>query len=348
MIKVKNLKSENKCKAEPFALNLNTLSRNKRGVIRIIESVLAILIILGVVLLLINKQPSTKGDFAASVYKVESQVLFEVANNNALRTAVLNASYQPVDCFIQSRLGKFSLDFNTSISDPGESNQCNAPLDKELYTDDIIISTNITDRNFNPKKLLMCAWVGKLTDRECPFCGDRIVTSYLGEQCDDGNTIGGDGCSSTCQTEGGGCTPNWQCTAWTPATCPITGIQTRTCTDSNGCGILTGKPAESQGCTYTPLICPSPEGKIIFVSGSPYQSASKIYYKAQKIASVASGTFAIKVFNSAGTVIGDGFTNALSFADGISIIKETLSWPVSGSVITIYYGNNCQDKYIVP
>jgi len=63
---------------------------------------------------------------------------------------------------------------------------------------------------------------------------------------------------------------------------------------------------------------------------------------------VASGTFAIKVFNSAGTVIGDGFTNALSFADGISIIKETLSWPVSGSVITIYYGNNCQDKYIVP
>jgi cysteine-rich repeat protein len=33
-----------------------------------------------------------------------------------------------------------------------------------------------------------------------PACGDGIVDS--GEQCDDGNTNNGDGCSSTCQTEG--------------------------------------------------------------------------------------------------------------------------------------------------
>ena len=32
-----------------------------------------------------------------------------------------------------------------------------------------------------------------------PFCGDRILS--LGEQCDDGNTLSGDGCSSTCQLE---------------------------------------------------------------------------------------------------------------------------------------------------
>lgn len=33
-------------------------------------------------------------------------------------------------------------------------------------------------------------------------CGNNIVES--GEQCDDGNTTGGDGCSATCQNEGGG------------------------------------------------------------------------------------------------------------------------------------------------
>lgn len=34
-------------------------------------------------------------------------------------------------------------------------------------------------------------------------CGDGIVDSSNGEQCDDGNTASGDGCSATCTTEGG-------------------------------------------------------------------------------------------------------------------------------------------------
>jgi cysteine-rich repeat protein len=35
-------------------------------------------------------------------------------------------------------------------------------------------------------------------------CGDAIVNSHAGEQCDDGNTVNGDGCSLTCQIETGG------------------------------------------------------------------------------------------------------------------------------------------------
>ena len=36
-------------------------------------------------------------------------------------------------------------------------------------------------------------------------CGDTIVTASLGEQCDDGNTVNGDGCNATCKTEDPGC-----------------------------------------------------------------------------------------------------------------------------------------------
>lgn len=43
------------------------------------------------------------------------------------------------------------------------------------------------------------------------------------------------------------CTPNKQCGAWTPSTCPKNETQTRTCTDTNGC---TTFPNETQGCTY--------------------------------------------------------------------------------------------------
>src|SRR3989304_10567523 len=32
-------------------------------------------------------------------------------------------------------------------------------------------------------------------------CGDGIIDTGAGEHCDDGNTVSGDGCSSTCQTE---------------------------------------------------------------------------------------------------------------------------------------------------
>lgn len=34
-----------------------------------------------------------------------------------------------------------------------------------------------------------------------PYCGDGILQPYYGEQCDDGNNTGGDGCSATCQIE---------------------------------------------------------------------------------------------------------------------------------------------------
>jgi len=44
------------------------------------------------------------------------------------------------------------------------------------------------------------------------------------------------------------CTPYWQCSNW--STC-IGSQQTRSCTDSNNCNVITGKPSETQGCTIT-------------------------------------------------------------------------------------------------
>lgn len=41
-------------------------------------------------------------------------------------------------------------------------------------------------------KLVICA----------PACGNSFIETGAGEQCDDGNTNNGDGCSSTCQNEG--------------------------------------------------------------------------------------------------------------------------------------------------
>jgi cysteine-rich repeat protein len=44
-------------------------------------------------------------------------------------------------------------------------------------------------------------------------CGDKLIISNLGEDCDDGNTASGDGCSSVCKLEAG-----FTCTGM-PTTC---------------------------------------------------------------------------------------------------------------------------------
>ena len=45
--------------------------------------------------------------------------------------------------------------------------------------------------------------VGRICEVEPAPCGDSILQPAVGEECDDGNTAGGDGCSATCQLEDG-------------------------------------------------------------------------------------------------------------------------------------------------
>ena len=74
-------------------------------------------------------------------------------------------------------------------------------------------------------------------------CGNGIVEA--GEQCDDGNTQNGDGCSSTCQIQ---CAENWQCTGW--SACNSNNYKSRSCSDLNSCGTTYNKPS-----TYTKCRC---------------------------------------------------------------------------------------------
>lgn len=54
------------------------------------------------------------------------------------------------------------------------------------------------------------------------------------------------------------CVPNWSCIGW--SACSQAGSQTRTCTDTNACGMEKTRPSQKQSCTYTPVL----------PSGGPY------------------------------------------------------------------------------
>ena len=76
--------------------------------------------------------------------------------------------------------------------------------------------------------------------------------------CSGGNLYWYDSCgmqvslAATCECgcTGSACTccPSWSCGGWSNCVCGNT--QTRTCTDTNGCGMTVGKPAESQSCNH--------------------------------------------------------------------------------------------------
>lgn len=114
------------------------------------------------------------------------------------------------------------------------------------------------------------------------YCGNDILETYIGEQCD-GTDLGGETCvslgydsgslackqdcifdTSGCEVEaeggsegtgggggsgGGGkktCVENWVCTVW--SVCGEDDLQTRSCVDSNKCGTQKIKPKETREC----------------------------------------------------------------------------------------------------
>ncbi len=111
-----------------------------------------------------------------------------------------------------------------------------------------------------------------------PVCGDGLCN--IGESCstcpDDcnicveekkdagGGAQGGSGSQSTSSSSSSAaqqrlmslasfqrsCTENWKCADWEPKDCPISGKQTRKCTDSNNCRTLLHKPMEEKTCVY--------------------------------------------------------------------------------------------------
>jgi hypothetical protein len=93
-------------------------------------------------------------------------------------------------------------------------------------------------------------------------CSGNILTEYYcdsayikseSKTCDNGCENGRCKFATTC-------TPSWTCGSWSACS---NSSQSRTCTDSNNCGVITNKPAETQSCTVSQT-CTDPDGKDYF------------------------------------------------------------------------------------
>ncbi len=92
---------------------------------------------------------------------------------------------------------------------------------------------------------------GMATPTATPLCGNGNVDISPGEQCDDGNAVSGDCCSSTCQLEPAGQSCNDQNPCTTGETCNTTGV----CSEATSCNTAVTCNLCGSQCTLNGGVC---------------------------------------------------------------------------------------------
>lgn len=152
-------------------LLVKNLISNKRGWIRIVEAFIAILLIAGVLLVVINQGYIGKRDISEQVYKVEIAILREVELDDGLRGDLLNLpediiplEWQDFDDNGLDKVKKKIVDRTPDYLD------CVAkicaldeicygkglPANKDIYSQSVAIVANL--EKYSPRQLKMFCW----------------------------------------------------------------------------------------------------------------------------------------------------------------------------------------------
>ena len=130
--------------------------KNKKAWLRIVEAVLAILIILSTLLVITSKQ-TTQEDLSDEISEIQTTILDIVSKNTTLREYVINENPAALKKEIDLRLPN---SFNSAIKICQVDNICTSteiPTDKSVHTKEILITTTL--ETYQPKKLRFFVWI---------------------------------------------------------------------------------------------------------------------------------------------------------------------------------------------
>jgi hypothetical protein len=143
---------------------------NKKGWIEIVEAFIAILLITGVLLVVINRNSSQSSDISDRVYNSEITIIREIQLNDTLRNLVLsvtnaqlpsewtNASFpSEIKNRITSRTPNY-LNCIAKICNPSDPCYLTSYEAKDVYSQDSILSATQTQTAFSPRKLKLFCW----------------------------------------------------------------------------------------------------------------------------------------------------------------------------------------------
>lgn len=137
--------------------------KNKKGWLRVVEAFLAILIIGGVILIIVNQDTEGEKQDTFGIYENELAILREVQLNDALRSSILmisdsslpvelnNSAFpQDVEDKIESRISPY-MTCNAKICDIYQECIANISSASDVYTRQSLIFANLQVNN--PRKL---------------------------------------------------------------------------------------------------------------------------------------------------------------------------------------------------
>lgn len=131
------------------------------------EASIAILLIIGIVLIIINQQYSSKEDISTNIYRAEVSILREIQLNDSLREDILTVGELPiywgdvnfppdVRKNIQERKPEY-LDCVASICEVNDVCYLDQYPEKDTYAQSVIITSNL--ETYDPKQLKIFCWV---------------------------------------------------------------------------------------------------------------------------------------------------------------------------------------------
>ena len=136
---------------------------NKRGWIRIIEAFIAVLLIAGVLLIVIDKGYIGKNDISEKVYQSQLAVLREIELDSALRQEILNVDLDGgavVPTNVSNRISNRMPDYLECASKLCRLDKICALdeyIKKDVYAQAVAITATLED--YSPRQLKLFCWV---------------------------------------------------------------------------------------------------------------------------------------------------------------------------------------------
>ena len=131
---------------------------NKKGFIRILEAIFAIMLIMGAVLIIISNNLQTS-DISEEAYEKQRYILEIISNNESMRNEIISpdGDLGKTNEFIKKTMPS-SWKYSVCVTSVDKICSPDVPDDKELYVSETIISSSLKKDYTASKKLRLFVW----------------------------------------------------------------------------------------------------------------------------------------------------------------------------------------------
>jgi len=142
----------------------NSLLRNRKGWIEVVEAAFSIMLIAGVILIVINQNSSSNTDISDKVYNIEVSILKEIQTNETIREDIANVPLPLPSAWgspgfpgsvkdkIGSRIPNY-LNCTAKICFLNDSCSLGESVDKDIYSQSIAITAVLNQQVYRQVNL---------------------------------------------------------------------------------------------------------------------------------------------------------------------------------------------------